>query len=247
MLEKASTDQGVWPTKEADAQVARDELLRSLSAVKPDQAQTAAQLASVGYTSEGIADAIGLEQETADLLVGGPVTGSADSALPEAAAVVGDGSTPPVDILPGNRPPITPDASAPNRQPNNVTPGSDSPPPRPPGGFLPTPTQNPRLRIPPDQMRTPEPSAPAEAPAVDLSPVTERLDALTAQISALVTAIGQKPAAPPEQSAPVIVPITMPVQSPTQSKSVSVTTPDNRTFTVEVKPSTNGTQPPSGD
>ena len=96
-------------------------------------------------------------------------------------------------------------------------------------------------------MRTPEPSAPAEAPAVDLSPVTERLDALTAQISALVTAIGQKPAAPPEQSAPVIVPITMPVQSPTQSKSVSVTTPDNRTFTVEVKPSTNGTQPPSGD
>ena len=236
MLEKASTDQGVWPTKESEATAARDELLRSLSAVKPDQAQTAAQLASVGYTSEGIADAIGLEQETADLLVGGPVTGSADAALPESAAVTGEqdvGGTLPDSGQVGGTPTATPP-----RTPDNLPPGSDSPPPTS-GTEIGSRNRN----QPPEQNRPEIASPPREAPAVDLSPVTERLDALTAQISALVTAIGQKQAPTPEPAAPVIVPITMPVSTPTQSKSVSVTTPDNRTFTVQVTPSTNGTTP----
>lgn len=245
MVEATATEDGVWPTKESDAAVVRDELTASLSSVRPEQAATAQQLSAVGYSSEGIAEAVGLSDDLTASLVGGSVDGSPDQTLPEAGAVVAgqeqdEGAGNAIAVR-GVTPPNT--AEADGRTATRLVPPSSVPtrpePPRAPDGRV---TMGLRPASLPDL--EPEP----EAPTVDLTPVTERLDTLTAQIAALVAALSnQRPAEPPppqQPPAPVVVPIMVPQQS--SGKSVSVTTPEGRTWNVEVQPvSTNGTEPPN--
>jgi hypothetical protein len=91
------------------------------------------------------------------------------------------------------------------------------------------------------------PSAPTPAPTVDLSPVTDKLDALTAMIQSLVAAMRsqQQPAPEPApQQAPIVLPIQV-AQPATAGKSVTVTDPEGRRWSVDV--SANGTQPPPNE
>jgi len=90
----------------------------------------------------------------------------------------------------------------------------------------------------------PAPGSPS--PAVDLTPVTERLDALTQQIAALVGALVTKQAEPPPPPAPMILPIQMPHPA-AQGKRLTLTTePGRPPVTIDIQPiqpAANGADP----
>jgi hypothetical protein len=247
-VEKLAQESGIWPDKEAEAVQARDELTRSIAGtIAGASSESMVRMTQSGASLEGSAEMLGFTPEQVTTLVGGGPDGSIDQANPDAAVVVSgagpseaEGTADVGGVSTGNRPA---NAGPPTSQPApNVVQDTG----RATGSPLaerPTPARNIGIA------RATEPP-PAPAPSVDLSDITSRIDALAELVAALVSAMAsqrQEPA-PAPQPAPVIVPIMMPQQ--TAGKTVTVTTPDNRAFTVNVEPTPvpeNGTQPLTRD
>jgi hypothetical protein len=260
LIEAAARDDGVWPDN-AENDI-RDELTRSIGgAIVATNAPAMQQMTAAGASTEGAAEVLGLSPEDVTTLVGGGVNGSPDASLPEAGAVVSgadgaenegtadvEGSAAPNGAIPTGNPANRPSPSQP--APRGVQDGAF-------GGAIRFNRDETSREIGPGipdrdgdrAFRSVEdvPSAPTPAPTVDLSPVTDKLDALTAMIQSLVAAMRsqQQPAPEPApQQAPIVLPIQV-AQPATAGKSVTVTDPEGRRWSVDV--SANGTQPPPNE
>lgn len=214
LIESAAKDDGVWPEDEETG--IRDELTRSIAgAIAGAASEPLVRMTQAGGSLEGAAGLLGIDPAGVTQLVGGPASGSADAALPEAGAVVADPNADPTQD------PNAAPSDQPSRAPAIATTdiGSD--------------------------IATAPPAA-AAAPAVDLAPLAQRIDSLAEQVAALVAALARQAAPAPQAPPPPQAPVVFAMPPATQGKSITVTTPDNRTFTVETRPTTeNGTTPPN--
>lgn len=92
--EKLATEAGMWPEKESEADIARDELKRSIAgAIVAAVSPSMQQLTTSGAPLEGAATELGLSPEQVATLVGGSPDGSPDQSNPDAGVVVaGEGA-----------------------------------------------------------------------------------------------------------------------------------------------------------
>jgi hypothetical protein len=231
LIATAARDDGVWA--EDDETEIQDELTRSIAgAITATLAPAMQQMTAAGASTEGAAETLGFTPEQVTALISGGPAGSMDQENPDAGVVVsGEGAA-------SGQPPIG----------NALSPASPSAPAPAPNVDVLRRSADPatrdmatRLSQQPEPERN-EPSPSAPAPSVDLSEVTGKLDALAAQIAALVDALAtkQEPSVAPVAPTPIVLPIQM-AQPVSAGKSVSVRSPTGEEWTVNV--SANGATP----
>jgi hypothetical protein len=216
MIEMAATDEGAWPSDEGEAQVVRDELVKSLTVAGRDAQAKVFDTLSRSGTAAGAAAFAMIDGEDAAAL-----TTLGDEGTVDAPVVPMQGGEP---MESGAEENGTAPAPAMSRGDDQMTQARGT------AGAAPSSASTPN------------------APAVDLSPVVDRIDALAEQIKALVAVMAaQKPAEPmaappPPPPAPLVI---FPPSAPAVGKAVSVTAPDGRRWSVNVEPteSPNGTTP----